>query len=572
MGERTFPRLIKSKTGLIISLCVILIAAAAAVYPLLRGQTAKELYLKAESKNIVRYFDMIKEGYRGFREEFGPYENERSRIRREFTADIKADSGQQIFDLIGNAKLVFDTLRDPVQKTASTTVSLLLEKAPLLDAEFFTEEGRLGFTVPVFTPDRYFTVDTDKIDQVYERFGIPVRPKRFAGPEAVYETVVFSEEDWDDTFNAYGEMLKSALRDEDVRFDGEAETEDGKAKGRKVIVELDSARTGALISELAEKAAGDEALKALTYGNLAGLSALIGDMGVYQALDYLDETGIFVPNAFIKAFINEISEAADETVLTEKIASIAAADYPGGIRMELIIDGKGDIVQRSVKLSYTREDGSGGAVDYLSGTGDSRRNVFKNGYLSINISDEKGEIATENGVRLSTERQADNGAGRVDFSFENQVNGAREFALELGFNLDSAQDGQTGAVNNTVAYTAEIRGKADEIRDLMTGEIKTSVKSNDKTRNKNTAANITLIAEMQSLGLDKTEIGLNAVTDRRLGIEAFSLPDTSGKKLTDLSSATQAELEQVGRELMASMGAFYISNKPLVDALGGANE
>ena len=52
-------------------------------------------------------------------------------------------------------------------------------------------------------------------------------------------------------------------------------------------------------------------------------------------------------------------------------------------------------------------------------------------------------------------------------------------------------------------------------------------------------------------------------------IEEFSLPDFDRLAVMDLYAASDAEIESLERDIMASFGMFYLENKNIIDTLLG---
>ncbi|MDO8685290.1 MAG: hypothetical protein Q7J78_01315, partial [Clostridiales bacterium] len=46
----------------------------------------------------------------------------------------------------------------------------------------------------------------------------------------------------------------------------------------------------------------------------------------------------------------------------------------------------------------------------------------------------------------------------------------------------------------------------------------------------------------------------------------FHMPDTGGFEVIDLDKADDETFEKIEAELLASVGMFYLSNKPVIDA------
>ena len=156
------------KITVILSIFFLLVIIAAAFYVFSPKKTPKEIYFDAESMNFTKYSESIKKSYKEFYASQEPYMNSRHKRRSEMTLKMEPGSdkpfglenAKSIFDLVERCKIVIDSNCNPTEEKSVSNVSLLLEKAPLIDAQIFTAGKQLGFTVPVFTPDMYFKLDT----------------------------------------------------------------------------------------------------------------------------------------------------------------------------------------------------------------------------------------------------------------------------------------------------------------------------------------------------------------------------------------------------------------------------
>lgn len=580
--------LFKKKKIALIALIFILAAAAtvAAVYLISLSKPARDFYFKAESKNFKLYTDRIKKDYNDFIEEQRPYLTADYKSRTELTAEIGSGSGnpaglknaQGIFDVVKRCKLIVDTKRSPAKKTSLADISLLLEKTPFADAVVFRNDRQLYFTVPVLTPDRYFTLDLDRINEVYDRFGIPVKPQRLVNSADIAETVKFDGAELDKSAAELGDLISEIIEDQDVSYGNNAElTMSGsKAKGREVLVTLDGAKSSELIKGLAQRYAADRSLVGLTYGNAAAVSKLFDQAGFFRLLEYLEATGMIALNESEKSVVSGLNMAYDAEGFTKGLIDTAGSlEFPEGIRMKLIIDKSGNILDRTLdtvvadsrsKKSYK--------VGIHTGSIGLPLEDCRNRFVEVNVdyTDDAGKI-NQKVFKLASaftpSAAKGDESGNVELFWSSELDGAIKTSTRVGLNLTGSTDPLTLKKKNVCKYSIEVKDAGMYKGDTLSGEINTESWSNNKLKTRNWTSGITLNADLPSFGIRGFTAALKLAREDRLETEAFELPSVNAAGTVNLNTATDEELEKVQEEILASFGVFYMTNKPIIDAVLG---
>jgi hypothetical protein len=577
----------KKKTVLVAS--VIILAAAvtvAAVYFISAAKPARDFYFKAESKNFKLYADWIKENYGEFVENQKPYLAADYKRRTELTAEVGSSGGKPfglenaegIFDIVKRCKLIVDTKRSPAKKTSLTDISLLLEKTPFADAVVFRNDRRLYFTVPVLTPNRYFTLDLDKIDAVYDRFGIPVKPQRLINSADIAETVKFDGNELDKSAAGLGDFISGLIQAEDVSYGGNAElTLSGKkAAGREVLVKLDAKKSGELFKGLAQRYAADKSLVALTYGNAAAVSELLAQAGLFRLFEYLDTTGTVVLNESEKELVDRLNITYDAEGFTKTLIDAAnSLDFPEGINMKLVIDKSGNILDRTLDAVVADTRGKG-SLRLSIHTGcssmliDDCRNRFAE--VVIDGADSAGKDSRSalklNSVFAPLETKGDE-EGILEVSWSNELDGVQQAVTGIRLDLTGSTDPLTLKKRNICKYNIEMKYAGMDKANSLNGEVNTESWSNKKQKTRNWTSGITVNADMPSFGVQDFSAVLKLAREDKLEIEAFELPAVGAPGTVDLNTATDEELGRVRNEILASFGVFYMTNKPIIDALMG---
>lgn len=586
----------RSKKKLFIIAGVLLLAAAGTFsgIKLFRSTDAREFYFNAEKKNVQRYSNWINENYNSFQEKQTPFANNVYRRRTEVTADINSggqpfglkDAGR-LFDLIKRSKLVVDTKRQPQDDKTLSNVSLLLEKAPFLDAELFSKAGTLYFTVPVLLPDKYFSAKLDKLDEVYDTFFIPVRPKRIIKGTDIAQTLKFDKSASDRSFEKLGSIFGKLITKDMVKYGQERTvTISGQlVKGQEMLVSLDGTSATTLLDELVTFITSDDVLLSYTYGNFADLSTMLDDAGLFRLFGYLDETGVVTLNENEKGLVNSLNVRKDTEGFKKQLKeSLKDFQLKDELQMALVIDKAGNILDRKLTLDLTAQKESNSFILELH-TGSSSMNVddCRNRFLNIlvtrpatDVDNNAGEVTKDMHLSKTTELSVTPVFARQD-GLDTQGNIAIHYTAaaldgsksgaDINLDISGNTDNLTLKRNNSVKYQMKMIGEGGEGN--LDGELNSITWKNKKLNTSNHTTKISVQANLPSFGIKDLSAVVNLAGEDRLGIEPITLPDLQQSKVTDLNTATESELNSIEMEMMISFGSFYLTNKPVFDAILG---
>ncbi len=573
----------KARLAAVLAMVAVL-AAGGVIYFLLGGKSARDFYLDAEGKNFQQYAQWMKKTHADFKEARQPYKTGNYKSRTEITLDVKGEEGAAsdktangLLDVLGKCKLVVDSRNSPVDKWNLTELSLLLEKTPFLDAEVFSKGRELYFTVPVFTPDRYFKLDTGRLEEVYDRFNIPVKPLRVPSLVDAADAIELDAEVFDSLLGEYGGFISQGIKDEDVSFGKTVETEISgqSAKGREVSVNLNKAAFTALLNGLSAKAGGDDVFARLTYGNFAAVAEIVDEAGIFRLFDYLEETGALALNETEKALLQAVNVKKDlvDGFKKELGGLFESCDFTDGLKMDLIIDRSGNILKREAVIAMKNiASGTEYEVTIHTGTNSLKHNDYRNRYLEVEIVTKSGD---EGGSRQYFRFQPqlepsskDGNRGKIGISWGIDTDSGIHSSTTVGLKLDASTDELTSKENSSVAYTIEMEGNNEGQPEKLTGEVKTSRWKNNKLKTRNQTTALAINAELPDFGVTGFSAVLNLAREDRLEMEAFTLPEAAAG-VVDLNTATDEELDKVWEEIMGSFGTFYMINKSIVDAVLG---
>jgi len=585
MMKRLLGLIKNKKAPVVVITLVIVIAGAAAAYFVFGQKSARDFYLEAEGRNFQQYARLIKKTYDDFNEARQPYRTGNYKIRTEITLGVNWDGASAsnnaangIMNVLGKCKLVVDSKNNTAEKKNLTELSLLLEKTPFLDARIFSEGRKLYFTVPVFTPDRYFKLDTSRLSEVYDRFNIPIKPLRVPSLIDAADAMEFDAEEFDGLTREYGSFISESIKDENVRFGKSVEINIAgqKAQGREVSVNLDGVPFTAFLKGLAAKAGSDDIFAKLTYGNFAAVSEIAGEAGIFRLFDFLNETGMLALNETEKELLKAVNVKKDMEGFKKELTELFnSCDFAEGLKMDLIIDKSGNILDRKAVISMKDNvSGNDYEVSIHTGTNSLKYNDYRNRYLEVDIIAKSGyEKINQQYFRfnpiIEPSAKDENNKGSITISWGIDAADGMHSKTEMSLELDASTDELTSKVNSTVKYNIGLQASNEGQPEKLSGEIKTSKWKNNKLKTRNQTTAFSINADLPDFGITGFSAVLNLVREDKLGIEAFELPEAAAAAIVDLNTASDQELNKVMEEIMGSFGMFYMTNKPIVDAVLG---
>ena len=581
---RTYgTKALKGKKALItIIAAVLIIALAAAAYYIFSRKSARELYLEAEGRNFMKYADLIKSQYAEYKESRKPYLTGNHRTRTEITLS-QGDTGNMsdkkingIMDIAGKCKLIVDQRNNPQENTNMTQLSLLLEKTPFLDAEVFLRDRQLYFTVPVFTPGRYFTLNTERLKEVYDRFGIPMKPLRVPGLAAAADAIELDTVKFDNMLSEFGGFIAKSIKEEDVKFgDTVDRTISGQqAKGREVSVNLSGPAITALLKALAAKAGGDNVFADLTYGNFAAVSEIVDETGLFRLFDYLEAIGTLALNDTEKDLLKALSVKKDVEGFKKKLSEMFKdCEFKDGIKMDLVIDNAGNIIDRKANLSVKNtSSGMEYQITIVTGTNSLKYNDYRNRFLEFEVGSKTPEGENDRQYfrfipSLEPAAKDKGNKGKLEFAWGIDADNGLHSSTSVKLDIDASTDELTARDNTTVGYVIRMEGSNEGQPENIDGELKIARWKNNKLKTRNQTTSFTINADMPDFGITDFTAQLNLAQEDTLETEAFQLPDAANA--IDLYTATDEELDRVWEDILGSFGTFYLTNKPIVDAVLG---
>ncbi len=571
--------------NVIIAAAVIVFAAALffTVYSQLTKKSITDIYIDAESKKFNETAGNIESYYTDFINKQKPYLESANSSRTEFTVDI--DGGAESFgldetisEILGKTKLIVETKRQPERDISVTEANLLLERAPFINAQLFSDRDTIWAAIPDLMPDRYFSVQRDKLDGFYDRFSIPVKPLKIISGSEIASNISFGAEAFRESARKLGDIYAGYLTDETVIDNGSVTVQiDGQPiEGREILILLDEEKATVLLEELLTAISDDDVLLQYTYGNFANISELLDDAGIFRLLGFMDETGAMTLSDYEREILNRLNVTRDIEGFKDRL-KIKAASYrlKDGLKMKVVLDKNGDIFYRETHLDFLDAAGSGSfAADIVTGSGSSSPDGPNHRLASVTVAqygaggaDAVGRI-TELSVASSIKKPKGSQAeGNLDIIYAVTPDGGVRSETNMVIDFSGRTDDKTMKRTNSVKLRAGITGDTGE--GSINADIESSSWENRKLNKSNSSMEIKLAADLPFLGIENFSAAIGIADEGTFAIEDFSLPEFDQEVVTDLYTASDAEINKLEMEIMASFGAFYLNNRYIFDALLG---
>ncbi len=568
-----------TRKKIIVSVVILVALGAAAAIMLFNSVDARKLYFQAESRNLKRYLDFIDSNYNSFKNSQQAYINSAYRRRTEYTVDISSggkpfgmNNADRLFDVIKESKLIVDTKRQPVEDYAVSDISLLVEKAPFIDTQVSTGNGKLFFTVPVLLPDRYFSAELDKLDEVYEKFSVPVRPKRLVNLADIYRSLEYDKDSLNGAANKIGSIFSQTITDDVVSFGKSREITigDKTVKGKEITVKLDSSSATTLLKDLTSFIASDKTIISYTYGNFANISEMLDDAGLFRLFEYLDNAGVVVLNEKEKAAVKKLNITKDIEGFAKNFKAVldtyALSD---GLNMTVFIDRSGNIVNRELSLNMASEEAAKSfGLELKSGSTGNSSSLKEDSLIGryFNIIITQPEKTTEISYMPELENSDDNKlTGSMRLSYKVTEIGKEESGVDIKLNISGDTDPKTLKRNKVVKFDTNIYGS--EGSGVLEGELDRITWNNKKLGTLNSNTKISVQADLPTFGIQDLDAVVGITGEDTMNIDGFEMPDISDKTVTDLNAASDSDLNRLQTEVIASFGSFYLTNKPVFDAI-----
>ena len=580
----------KKKNSALIAIGILL--AATAVYigaGKLLARDAADQYFEVESRKFQMIAQSIDTYYGTFMENQKPFLESTNRRRLEATADIR--SGAEVLggkdsaglaDLIRKSKLIIDTRSRPESGETLSDISFLVEKSPFMNAELFTEKDLLYLSVPLLMPDRYFSTRLDRLGETYDKFSVPIKPTRLINGPNTASILKFDKTAFTGSTGKLAAIFRKFIKPGNVSYrQNSAVPISGQSfKGREIIVSLSEEQATSLLHELAFAVADDDALLQYTYGNIADLSALFDDAGLFRLYGYLAGKGTLTLNDNEKSLLEKLNIKRDVKGFRMDLQKNAAAlTIKGGLVMTLVVDNAGNILDRKTRLDLLNtDDNSLAALEMETGSSNTVFEDPRNRFADIILTQYRNTAAGENGsgvgkttelhIRPDFGKPVDTDSnGSLAVTYLTALQGGSPTGVDMKFGIAAKTDKLTLKKNRIVDYSVKIMVGNGE--GTVNGELNELSWENENPNTKNRTATLELNADLPFLGANKFSTFLDLAEEDSFNIEAFAMPGVNVGNTTNLNAAGPKDIDRIKSQAMVSFGRFYLTNESNIDALLG---
>jgi len=501
----------KPRWRILIIIAAAAIFLAALIYSIVLRFTKKstaELYIAAEKKAFSEMAENIEKQYVAFMNKQKPFMETVNSSRTEFTANITGgaesfglDDAGAISGILKKSKLITETKRNPDKGISAVRADLLIEKAPFINAQLFSDRDSAWLSVPDILPDRYFSIRWDTLDELYERFSIPVRPMKLVSGREIAARLSFDGASFMESAGKLGDIYVGYLTEETIIDNGVRTIPIGESQTEcsEILVMLDEEKASALLRELLTAISDDEVLLQYTYSNFANISELLDDAGLFRLFGFLDDNGIIMLNDYERELLGKFNVRNDIDGFREKLKKTAASyRLRDGLKMKVKLDRNGDLLLREVHLDFWNiAGGDSFKADIRAGGGSDASDGGK--YMLAGITVEEYSSGTGS--------SSDNGSGSNTGTGSSSDTG---LVSNSGNSSGSSSDSNAGAGKGDGSGGSSVTGEGNSSGNSsgrITELLITS--SNNGTEGKQTEESIEIMYAVTPAGGVKSEVDIS---------------------------------------------------------------
>lgn len=549
----------------------------------LLSSDAADLYFEVEDRNFQRLFQSADAFYNAFMEKQRPFLESTNRRRIEATLDIHSgtdptgvdarDTGAPggSADLFRSGKLVIDTRSQPQSSLMLSEISLIKGKIPLLEAGLFTDGDRIYLSEPALFDDRYLSARVDQLGEIYDKFSIPVKPTRIINGPAVAKTLRYDKSAFAASVGKLASVFKKHIKPDNVRYGqgGAAQISGASRKGREIIVTLSEEQATSLLHELAFAIAGDDTLLEYTYGNIADMSALLEDAGLFRLYGYLSAEGALSPDAGESDILQKLIIRKDLEGFRQNLQKNAAMlTIKNGLEMTLLVDKAGNILDR--KLGFDLLNTGSGSLATLELETGSSNDVFedpRNRFADLLLTKYRSTGGAANDasglkktvelhIRPEFEKPTETGSGgSLALSYLETLQGGDPTGFELKLDIADKMEKTTMTRNSVINYNMRIMAKSGE--GTVSGKWNGLFRDNGGQDKRNRTVTLDFNADIPFIGINRFSGTLGLAEEDSFDIGTFSVPAVQPDSVIDLNTAAPEDIERIARHaLEAIIGAL----------------
>jgi hypothetical protein len=543
---------------LIAALVLVLGGSSIFAYTFLLKKSPRQLLFEAELKNYRQVAAKWETGLGEMWELQKMVATKPSSSTTELSADFSV-SGltgneyaqmESIRDILSKSSLIFKTDNDPQAARNLTTFSVLLSGAVLADAQLFHTQTQTGIKVPLLH-DKFFYVDNHRLGDAMRRFD-----PYYSGPEEIVSSNRFtrslqiSDQTKREIQQRYLEYLAASIKEENVALDENVNysSPDGDKRLRKLTLSMTEQEVSTFFTGLLQKLQADDQLLDVVSESVAGW---VEAANMVEPYTYGSEWG----SSSVKEMLKE--------ALTEMQTSLSELGFPGGLTMSLMLDDKGEIVDRQISFHAADLEGDGGKVNFSSMNwphsqdGPTRSWQFE--FLPDLYPEDKAVVAGR-----SQERQEAGGTREdVNLSFT-LMHGEESNTIQLDIGVLKKEIDQK--IHEDFDFNLSFGDSFYSDLSKISGTVNRVTDQNLKKNyyNQTLDVMVTVALDHYYTGRQDIDVFLKVSNDIQFR-EELDIPDLNSNSAVDLASVSDRELEQIYYDIENAITAFFWQNQSLLE-------
>lgn len=509
----------------------------------------KTIYLQSEFKQMQQLTTRLSETNAEYQELVHPYLDKPVHTTTELSnltldADHSNPELDKVLELIKDAKLQLDVHMDDKNKKAVNKAKLMLKDRDVLSLELFTDQNKLGFSVPDVY-GKYAVIDLKDADKAKEDYDfLESLPSRVISYDDWVNAVRITPEEIKPILIEYGKLYADRIDPKQVTINKDAVfEEDGvKLESREITVTFTESELKQLILAVSEKLSNDKALHEILFTRYQNVIKLLKDSGYGDEIDEISK----------ETFTEQLKDAHFD--LKDSLHEVRLNE---DVTMVVHIDRKGNILSRTVSLNVSSDDVKGrNAVVFKTGSWTDKDT--SSGILSLRTRSDQGD-GGEVKISYSNEEKGEENKGKVDVVFKETENDKSNTALS--FHTDFTLKGTEKQKDGEFSFKASFQDEGTD--EELSGSVNTTVTQTDSGKNAEYRMKMNVGKLQESDGLKS--ISLKITNKEQYGQEV-QLPVLTAENSFDLVQMTDADKTKLQQDVMKGIEQYTQKNADLLQA------
>lgn len=532
----------KSKLPVIIVLAIVLVAAvglysAYAFFDVFKSN--KTIYLETEAKEMQNFSKVLDDYEKTFNEYAKPYLEGGMEQKMEISnvmLDMQPSDPQmaKILEVVKNAKIVSESKVDDKNNKNYAKIDVNIKNNNVIGAEFFYDNEKVGFGVPViYNKYGYFNwKDKAVIEQKYGMTGIP---ERIPTTKEYIELFKLPREELEPIMAEYAKLYADSIQDKQVIVNKNVTFEEQGVKidAKQITVTFTAEEYKQLMKKMADKISKDEKLQDLLYPRYEKLAELSAS-GASEDLPKLTK------EEFKKKFA-DFKKDADR--------SIDEQNTKEGLKMIVLADKQDNILSRTIETE-NKESGKKAAMKLVS--------FEDNEGKSHVVFDVAGNDNENVNIAYVNKKEGDNNKGNVKFTFKES---GSDVVMDAAFTTTKEGGKQTQDVK------VNMKDNQDASFPPIALTWKGTTTDNDKDKTRKAEYKFELVGPQDDPSMPK-KITFDVKSDEKFNLDTIKLPELNAQNSVNMATVTDEQMMQIQQEIQNGGMQFMMKNMALFQELG----